>query len=262
MLLRDSPFKADATWADAVKLARDAPRRRSATATAPSSSGWWTWPPRSIGSGRRPRTLSSAIGRGRTTANCGLDANRGRWELAVAVGVTRIDVGVTRQSEMRGTGSAQLPLHGGRRPRGCSRGWCSSHARSPRTCVPEYGRDGDAAPAVRSVLVPGVRVRARVRLALERRDDHGHGGAEGRAPRARARPRHLRRRRQGRGLAADARRDRAATARRCRSIRVRSSTPAGCRRRWTAPPSRTATSSITTRSSSRPPAAGASSSRA
>ncbi len=66
---------------------------------------------------------------------------------------------------------------------------------------------GGAAPPVRSVLVPGVRLRARLRLALERRHHHGVRRAQGGGARPPGGLRPVRRRRQGRHLAPDARRD-------------------------------------------------------
>ena len=91
------------------------------------------------------------------------------------------------------TGSAHLPLHGGRAP-----AWLFSRMvrlSRDRTCQPAATRCCGAVCPVR--LVSGVRLRARLRLALERRDDDGDALKEGLRGTERELG-HLRRRRQGR----------------------------------------------------------------
>ena len=113
-----------------------------------------------------------------------------RWA-AKAVAVARAkkarpkkptQVALIESSMPRHTGFAPLPLHGGKAP-----AWLFGRmVRLSREIViylaSEYGRPKCSA-ALRSVLVPGVRLRARLRLALERRDDDRLRRGEGRPAR-------------------------------------------------------------------------------
>ena len=149
------------------------------------------------------------------------------------------------------TGSANLPLHGGKAPAWLFSRMVTAVARDRHLHRGRVRARRDAAAALRSVLVSGVRLRARLRLALERRDDDGLRGGEGRAQGHRAGAGLLRRRRQRGGVAQDARTRSPAHCDRLARRAGRWSTRAGPPRRSTARPFRTAISSITMCSSSR-----------